>query len=115
MIKKFRVRKKEEFNKLFHSKCSRISNSSFKVICKKNYKNITRYGVCISSDVCENAVERNKVKRQVRSLIKIINIFKYSYDLIILVRPGVIDLTFKERYLSLKDCIDKAINREVKR
>lgn len=85
-MKKYEVvKKKEEFNEIIKS-CSYLKNKYFTIYIRKREKSYAKFGLAISKKV-GIAVVRNKLKRQVRSLIdKYKENFSKDSDYIIMIR-----------------------------
>ncbi len=64
---------------------------------KNNLKN-SRFAIVVSLKVSKKAVERNKLKRQIREIIrlKIIPIIKPGYDCVILTKKETLNFSYKE-------------------
>lgn len=85
MKKEFRVCKNYEFSSII-KKQNVVKSSSFICYFVEKKENHSRIGISVGKKI-GNAVHRNKVKRQLRSMIDEVFDFKESYDLIIIVRP----------------------------
>ena len=111
MIKKYRVRKNEEFSKIIAKKKS-LASDSFIVYFNKSKENYSRIGISVSKKL-GNAVVRNKTKRQVRMMLA--NMFDFEstkLDLIVIIRINFLKNTFADNQLDLEKLIKKAIIRQ---
>ena len=108
MIKKYRVRKNQEFAKIIAKKKSVVSES-FVVYFEKRKENYSRVGISVSKKLGD-AVTRNKIKRQVRMMLADFYDFEAnSVDLIIIVRNRYFNKTFNDNLLELENLVKKAI------
>lgn len=103
MKKQFRVCKNYEFSSIIENR-TYVKSSSFVCYFQARKEEHARIGISVGKKL-GNAVIRNKVKRQVRSMIDDIFDFNEKYDLIIIVRPMYHKNTYQENYDELK--IDK--------
>lgn len=78
------IKNKIEFNKIFNNS-KQIQSNLFILKYLKN--NEFRYGISISKKIFKLAVLRNKIKRQIKSIINSINI-DLNLDCIILVKKN---------------------------
>lgn len=100
MKKEFRVCKNYEFSSII-SKRNFIKSSSFVCYFEPRKEEHARIGISVGKKI-GNAVCRNKVKRQVRSMIDDIFDFNENYDLIIIVRPIYHKQSYQENFEELK-------------
>ena len=108
MIKKYRVRKNEDFSYIINKK-RKIANSSFVIYYDNRKEKHSRVGISVSKKL-GNAVKRNKIKRQVRMMLSNIYDFDHhKYDLIIIVRNNYLEKSFIDNQNSLEKLIKKAI------
>jgi ribonuclease P protein component len=113
--KKMIIKKNHEITKLMAKKNS-VANKYFIVYKQQNKFDHFRYVISIGKKY-GNAVERNKIKRQIRSLI---NSYKdkinKNWDILIIIRPTSSELSFIEIEKNLLHVLDKAniIKSEVK-
>ena len=57
----------------------------------------SRFGILISAKVSKKAVERNKIKRQIREIIRLqLDKIKSSYDIVIITLPAVLGKSYQE-------------------
>ena len=106
-MKKFEVVKKtEEFNDII--KTGRyIKNHFYNIYYKDGDNDYPKFGLAVSKKI-GIAVKRNKIKRQLRTLIdKHKNMFSKHYNYIIMVRGGIRDLTYQEMEIQLVQLLEK--------
>ena len=110
MIKKYRVRKNEEFSKII-SKRNSLASSSFVLYFDKSKENYSRVGISVSKKL-GNAVVRNKIKRQIRMMLS--NMYDFDnvgLDLIIIAKNKYLASDFITNQNDLEKLIKKAIMR----
>ena len=108
MKKAFRVRKNEEFSKIISKKHSAAS-AAFVVYYTDRKEDHARVGISVSKKM-GNAVERNRIKRQVREMVRAILDFETCQkDLIIIVRKPYLERPFSQNKKDLETAIKKAI------
>jgi len=92
------VKSNEEFNLIMNKgKC--LKNKYFVLYSMKNNLDKYRFGVSVGKKVC-NAVNRNKLKRQVRNILDYHkNLYSKSKDYIIIVRKS----SLNEKYSILEE------------
>jgi ribonuclease P protein component len=105
MKKENRLRKNHEFQKVISN--NKIILNKYLVIYYLNNKTKKlRVGISVSKKFI-NAVGRNKLKRQVRSILTIIDDFSKSLDLVIILRKPFLKISFNDK----KKIIEKILRR----
>lgn len=106
-MRKFEVVKKnEEFNDIINSG-RYIRNRFYNIYYKDGDSDYPKFGLAVSKRMGK-AVKRNKIKRQLRTLIdQHKNLFSKRYNYIIMVRGGVKDLTYQEMEIQLVQLLEK--------
>lgn len=103
MIKKIQKIPSALFKEFFR-KARRKENDYFKIYYLKNQYDFCRFGIVVSNEVSSKSVLRNKIKRQLRALLKKWEIenktIKDNFDLIVLVKKSI-----SQDYQSLKDSL----------
>ena len=108
MKKAFRVRRNEEFSKIISKKHS-VASAAFVVYHCDRQEDHARVGISVSKKM-GNAVERNKIKRQLREMVRAILDFETCpKDLIIIVRKPYLERPFSQNKKDLETAIKKAI------
>ena len=92
MKKEYRVKKNEDFSRIIKRKQS-MDNRTFIIYYLKNDIGHARIGISVSKKLGK-AVIRNKIKRQVRMIIKETINLDDNYDYIVIVRNKFLDLDF---------------------
>lgn len=107
MKKKNRVRKSAEFQELIH-KGKKTANRSFVLYYVPKAEPEARAGITLSKKI-GNAVERNKIKRQVRMMChELIDFKEAKKDIVLIVRFGYKDCSYAENKNSLEKLLLKA-------
>lgn len=107
------IKKSEEFTKIIKKR--KIINNRFFIIyiLPKNEK-YYRFGISIPTKT-GNSVVRNKLKRQIKSIIDNYNDINKNLDYVIIVKKEIINLKYediKEQLLLLLNKINKEWNNE---
>ena len=81
-------------------------NQSFVIHYRTNEFQYTRVGISVSSKI-GNAVVRNHIKRQVRSMCdELIDYNNQHIDIVIVVKQGFLDRSFDDNKTSLKQLLN---------
>lgn len=110
MKKKYRITRNEEFQKIFSTGKYKACNG-FVVYFLPAKFDYDRIGISAGKKM-GNAVERNKVKRQVRMMIHDICDFKKGIDSIIIVRPKYHNHDFAANKNDLSRLYDMVYNKQ---
>lgn len=104
MKKLYRIQKNEEFKKIIFKKI-RFKNNSFIIYLNKRKENHARFGISVSKKL-GNAVVRNKVKRQVKSMIhEICDYYDYQNDCVIIVKTQYLENEYNINKISLENLL----------
>ena len=96
LSKQNRLTKKKDFEKIW-KKGRNFFISEIGIKFLNNNLEYSRFGIIVPNKVIKKAVPRNKLKRQIREIIKLkIGFIKKGIDCVILARPGVGELSYKE-------------------
>ncbi|MDF2698856.1 MAG: rnpA [Haloplasmataceae bacterium] len=107
MKKKYIIKKNYHINSIINEKRS-IANKYFIVYKKQNNIEHFRFVVSIGKKY-GIAVKRNKIKRQIKSIIyQKNNEIITNYDILIIVRPTASELSFQEIEIQLVDAFKRA-------
>jgi len=106
--KKYRLKKKKDFEKIF--KEGRFFGSSFLVLkASKNTLSFSRFGIVISRKTIKKAVLRNKIKRQISEAIRLkLREIKPGFDVVILPKTSITQKSFQEINQEIEGLLKKA-------
>lgn len=111
MKKKNVVKENKDFSNLIN-KGKKSWNDIFSIYYGNNMCANYRFGISVSKKI-GNAVVRNKIKRQIRSIIdKHKNIYQNEKDYIIIVRKNYINLNFSDIEVKFLELIKKIHTKE---
>ena len=88
------VKKNQDFQRIIKNTKSLVSNE-FVIYVEKCNSNNYHFGISVSKKL-GNAVTRNKLKRQIKSIIDKKN-YQNNFNCIIILRKGILPLTFQEK------------------
>ncbi len=112
MKKAYRVKKNRDIEAILHYRKG-VHSTSFKVF-KKPQNNGTHFRFAVSvPKKFGNAVKRNRIKRQIRSVIAQLPIAQ-GWDILIIVKPMAKELTYSSLEKELVICLTKQQLLEVK-
>lgn len=96
MKKKNIIKKSSDFDRIIRKR-NGVVNNSFIINAEVNNCNIAMFGITFKKNLC-NAVNRNKLKRQIKEIIdKNKNIYENNKNYIIIVREGALNLSYLEK------------------
>ncbi len=96
LAKKNRLKNSREFKKVY-SFGKKINANYFFVKYSKNSLNVARFGIVVSRKISVKAVQRNKIKRRVCSIIRdLLKDYNKSYDIVLISRKNIIKASFKD-------------------
>lgn len=99
MKKQYRVKKNKDIEQILKEKKS-VSNSCFIIYSKKTDEtNHFRYAISVNKKI-GNAVVRNRLKRQVRVLVREFNLIN-GVDFFIIVRKKALELEFDKLHIEM--------------
>ena len=98
------IKSNDEYNRIIKN-CKSYKYNDFVIYLEKTNINTYQFGFSVGKKI-GNAVTRNKIKRQLKSILDKIN-FKNGFNCIIIVRRGILDKSFAEKENDLKYLINK--------
>ena len=110
MKKQFRVCKNYEFASIIQNR-KYLKSSAFVFYYKPKKHSTARVGISVGKKL-GNAVCRNQVKRQVRSMVDALYDFNEAYDTILIVRPVYQKQTYQQNIEELKRSKQKVEKRQ---
>ena len=110
MKKKYRITRNEDFQKIISTGRFKARNG-FVVYYLPAQFDYDRIGISAGKKM-GNAVERNKVKRQVRMMVDDISNFKRGVDSIVIVRPKYHNYDFEANKNDLSRIYDLVYNNQ---
>ncbi|OGZ45097.1 MAG: ribonuclease P protein component [Candidatus Ryanbacteria bacterium RIFCSPHIGHO2_02_FULL_45_13b] len=94
--KENRLRAENDFKKVFHGG-ARARSGPFQLLCRKSAVSNARFGFVIPLSVSKKAVQRNKLRRQLREIVRTVFYQKVSgYDCVIRVYAGADRLKYQD-------------------
>ena len=104
MLKKInQLTQDKEFNNVFQNgRASYDKIMGIKAIATK--LGSSRFGILVSNKISKKAVERNKIKRQIREIIRLqLDKLKPGYDCVIITLPPILDKKYQEIVKSINN------------
>lgn len=112
MKKKYIVQKKEEFNEIIRTQ-KPYKNKYLSIYIRKSNFDYPRFGISVPKKY-GSAVERNKIKRQIKEIIDSNQIlFKKSLDYIIIVKDGIKQKKYKDTEQIIQEVFSFINQKEV--
>ena len=105
------VKKNRDFSRVIKNNRP-IKSNLFVIYLEKNTNDIYKFGISASKKV-GNAVTRNRVKRQIKSILDK-NTYKNNFNCIIIIKKDIIDKSFDEMSKDLNILINKLNIKEIK-
>ena len=105
MHKDNRLKTKADFNNLY-IKSNRLTNNEFILISKPNIGNLSRFGFSIKKKF-GNAVNRNKIKRRLKEIIRQTNILD-GWDIVFIPKKNINTKNYKQIKTSVTNLLFRA-------
>ncbi len=109
----FRVKKESDFKRILDAKKS-FKSGIFSLHYLSNKLSYTRIGISTSKTL-GNAVIRNKIRRQIRSMVKDLIDFSQPTDILILVKVGYLKQSFIKNKNDLSLMLERIHTRHEKK
>ena len=107
LSKAHRLHKEKDFKKTFQKGRSFFTKALGVKVLKNNLKT-SRFGIVVSTKISKKAVVRNKVKRQIREVLRSqLDKVKPGYDVVIITLPAIIDKEYVDIEKDLKSAFKK--------
>jgi ribonuclease P protein component len=96
LAKQYRLQKDRDFESVF-KKGKTLSDKFLFLKVKKNDLQVSRFGLIIGKKISNKAVIRNRLKRQLREIIKnnLFNI-KPGFDIVVITKSEIINKNYQE-------------------
>ena len=106
--KKYRLKKKNDFARVMQGRGVAVSGCLI-LRFRDNQLETSRAGFICSKKVAKKAVERNKIKRRLREIVRALWLnVKPGYDLVFLALPSITDKEFREIQAAVEILLKKA-------
>jgi len=106
--KKNRLKSKKDFDRV-HNRGRFYADAFLAIKTAKNNLDNSRFGFLVGLKVSKKAVERNKIKRRLRASVRqIINDVKPGFDVVVMVKPEIIDKDYNEIDGAMKAVLNKS-------
>lgn len=86
--------KKKDFDNVFKKGKSKAGKLVFLKILKNNLE-ANRFGIIVSTKISKKAVNRNKIKRRIREIIRQADI-ETGFDIVVVAKPEIINKNYQE-------------------
>ena len=104
MRKNYRIRKSQEFSEIIKNKHF-YSSSVMTIYVREKKEDVCRIGISVKKKI-GNAVVRNKLKRQLRSIISK-NDYQNNFNCIIILGKGILAKNYQQMDNNLQDAFKK--------
>ena len=104
MLKTQIVRKNHEFQSIINTRDQTVTK--FIVLYKKENNSGLRVGISISKKFA-NAVNRNKYRRKVKSILDNLGLWDKKLDVVLIVRKPFMQLSFEEMQKKIKSIFER--------
>lgn len=105
LINTFWIKKNEEFQRVYQKR-QYLNNNYYSICYLKNNLDHPRFGIVVTSKRFKTAVQRNRIKRQLRPILKSLDFIK-GYDIVIVVKEAYLQLDFKNRVSNIETLLKK--------
>lgn len=108
--KENRLARKDDFGRI-HKRGKFYGDSFLAIRVLANSLEVTRVGFLVGLKISKKAVVRNKIRRRLREIFRLLikdGKLKKGFDIVVLVRPEIVDKNYGEIRLSLEGILKKA-------
>jgi len=103
----YRIRLQRDFDRI-HNNHKKDGNKDLIIKYSPNNKDISRFAFIISNKISKKAVERNKLRRQMREVIRLkLDNIKPGYDVIFFAKKNLINQDYKKIESSITHLLQK--------
>lgn len=103
--KKNRITQKKDFEHMLKQSIT-INNKFFVVKYKPNHLDLSRFAFIISNKISKKAVERNKIRRRMREIIRTnIEFIPKGFDIIFLTKRNILSIDFPNLTKEIIQCL----------
>ena len=103
-----RLSKQKDFEKIFRQgKGYRVNGLTIKSLARK--QSFSRFGLVIGNKVAKKAVTRNRLRRQIRAILRAhLTDIKPGLDVVLIAKPSLLGLSYQELEETVIDLFEKA-------
>lgn len=98
------IKKNDEYTRIINN-VTPYKNEDFIIYLEKTNDNTYHFGFSIGKKI-GNAVTRNKIKRQIKTILDKKN-YQNNFNCIIMVRKGILDKSFSEKQQTMFEILSK--------
>ncbi len=108
LSKQFRLTKEKDFENAFKKGASFFTKIlGIKYI--KNNLDDSRFGIIVGKKISKKATARNKIKRQIREILRLhVSQIKNGYDIIIITRDSILDSDYDKIEKNIEYAFEKS-------
>lgn len=107
VVKQHRLSRQKDFQRVF-GRGKRLNSRFISVRVAPNGLNVFRFAIVVSNKVSKKATTRNKIRRQIREIIRVrLPNIKLGFDAVITVNSGILSHSFQE----IKQAIDASFKK----
>jgi ribonuclease P protein component len=105
----YRLRQRRDFDWVYQTGTRRRATHLHVVAIKADVKSVSRFGISISKKVSKRAVCRNRIKRQIRAILRsLLPRVEPGWAVIIIVRASIVDADYQQIQQELEQLLRKA-------
>ncbi|MFV0249817.1 MAG: ribonuclease P protein component [Bacilli bacterium] len=104
-MKKINILKSNnDYNRIIQNNIP-FKNKEYMIFIEKNINDVYKFGFSVSKKLC-GAVNRNRLKRQLKSIIDK-NDYQNNFNCIIMIRKSILNCSYEQMEISLNECLKK--------